>query len=81
MSAAKKGKMAGKPNPILQGNFAPLDKENSYEVGQIISGQVPKDINGVYIRNGPNPKLMPENKCHHWFDGDAMLHVMRLKDG
>lgn len=45
------------------------------------SGKIPTDINGIYLRNGPDAKYIPENKSHHWFDGDAMVHAMRIKDG
>lgn len=47
----------------------------------IIAGEVPKDINGVYLRNGPNPKFFPKNNRHHAFDGDSMIHAIRLKQG
>ena len=68
-------------NPILKGNFASCHHEDAYEVLDIIEGQVPLDINGVYLRNGPNFKYMPETKQVHWFDGDSMIHSFRIKDG
>jgi len=63
------------------GNFGPIDKEQSYEVANVVSGKIPTDINGVYLRNGPNPFYIPESKQTHWFDGDSMVHAMRIKDG
>jgi len=77
----KKDGKFDQPNPILVGNFEPIQEEQSYEVASIVGGAVPKDINGVYLRNGPNPEYIPENQCHHWFDGDAMVHAMRIKNG
>ena len=71
----------GKRNHILDANYAPIENEQSYQVANIISGTIPKDINGIYLRNGPNPKWIPENKSHHWFDGDAMIHALRIKNG
>ena len=68
-------------NPALIGNFASCKKEDSYEVLDILEGQVPTDINGVYLRNGPNFKYMPETDHVHWFDGDSMIHSFRIKDG
>lgn len=65
----------------MKGNFAPIDWEHSYEVIKIVDGKVPTDITGVYLRNGPNIKYLAENNRHHWFDGDAMVHAMRIKDG
>ena len=44
-------------------------------------GKVPEDINGVYLRNGPNPKYIPITKRNHYFDGDAMVHAVRIKNG
>ena len=46
-----------------------------------MEGSVPKDINGVYLRNGPNAKMTPSNGRYHWFDGDSMIHAFRIKDG
>jgi len=43
-------------NPFLLGNFSPIEVESLFEDLQEIEGKVPKDVNGVYLRNGPNPK-------------------------
>jgi hypothetical protein len=68
-------------NPILRGNFLAVDQETSYEVVEILEGAVPTDINGVYLQNGPNPKFLPKNNRYHLFDGDGMIHALRIKNG
>jgi len=50
-------------------------------LAKIVSGAIPKDINGVYLRNGPNPRFLPNTNRNHLFDGDAMVHATRIKDG
>ena len=43
-------------NFYKNGNFQAVQKEDSYMFSSdVIIGTVPKDMNGVYIRNGPNP--------------------------
>jgi carotenoid cleavage dioxygenase-like enzyme len=43
-------------NFYKNGNFQAVKKEYSYMFSpDVIIGTVPKDMNGVYIRNGPNP--------------------------
>ncbi|PQP98953.1 hypothetical protein Pyn_27220 [Prunus yedoensis var. nudiflora] len=37
-------------------------------------------LNGEFVRVGPNPKFAPV-AGYHWFDGDGMVHGMRIKDG
>ncbi|KAF6168352.1 hypothetical protein GIB67_018192 [Kingdonia uniflora] len=37
-------------------------------------------LNGEFVRVGPNPKFAPV-AGYHWFDGDGMVHAMRIKDG
>lgn len=68
-------------NPVLKGNFAPVKDESSYEIVKILEGAVPEDINGVYLRNGPNAKYLADNGRYHWFDGDSMIHALRIKNG
>jgi carotenoid cleavage dioxygenase len=65
------------------GNFAPVTEENdAYLINPMdIRGKTPQDITGVYLRNGPNPKFIPSNGRQHWFDGDSMIHAIRIKDG
>lgn len=45
-----------------------------------MSGEIPKDLAGLYVRNSPNPQFSPMGK-YHWFDGDGMIHGLRLGDG
>ena len=40
----------------------------------------PSELNGMFLRNGPNPQFPPK-KYYSWFDGDGMLHGIRLKGG
>ena len=40
--------------PALDGNNAPVATEDVFENMPVI-GKVPADLNGLYVRNGPNP--------------------------
>ena len=66
-------------NYFLQGNYAPLKKENYFENITSIIGEIPKELNGVLYRNGPNPQFPDTNK--HWFEGDGMLHMFSISKG
>ena len=48
--------------------------ENSLNV----TGTIPPELNGTYIRTGPNPKT---GQSPHWFLGDGMVHGIRLSNG
>ena len=39
---------------------------------------MPHDLQGVFLRNGPNPNFLPPNQGYHWFDGDSMIHCVRF---
>jgi carotenoid cleavage dioxygenase len=66
-------------NPYLNGSYAPIDREVT-SACSVIAGEVPQDLAGVYVRNGPNPRFTPKGR-YHWFDGDGMLHAVHVKDG
>jgi carotenoid cleavage dioxygenase-like enzyme len=66
-------------NPYLDGNFAPVDKEITTDSLKVI-GEIPPDLSGMFVRNGPNPQWTPIGQ-YHWFDGDGMLHGVRISNG
>ena len=66
-------------NPYLDGNFAPVRQEIATETLQVI-GELPPELSGMFLRNGPNPQFSPIGQ-YHWFDGDGMLHGIRIHNG
>jgi carotenoid cleavage dioxygenase len=46
-----------------------------------IVGELPADLCGRYLRNGPNPIAEVDASTHHWFIGDGMVHGVRLDGG
>src|SRR5947209_6092528 len=59
-------------NPYLEGRYAPVADELTVDTLEVV-GTLPEELDGVYVRNGPNPRFAPPGR-YHWFDGDAMLH-------
>lgn len=68
------------PNPYLTGIHTPLKSENTF-TDLKVTGEIPAGLNGLYLRNGPNPLKAPNPATHHWFVGDAMLHGVRIQGG
>lgn len=68
-------------NPYLQGFFTPMDKEYTADTESMkVIGEIPKDLEGIYVRNAHNQVHDPIS-IYHPFDGDGMLHAIRFKDG
>ena len=61
----------------MRNNYAPVHEEVTV-TGLTVEGAIPSDLDGLFVRNGANPKADP---TFHWFLGDGMLHGMRLRDG
>jgi carotenoid cleavage dioxygenase len=61
----------------LQGNYAPVMDELT-ETQLEVTGAIPPELTGLYVRNGSNPK---SGNSSHWFFGDGMLHGVRLEAG
>jgi len=65
-------------NTYLADNFAPIRNEVSVEQLRVI-GELPRELNGMFLRNGPNPQFSPIGR-YHWFDGDGMVHGVEIQD-
>ena len=61
----------------LRGNWAPVQTELTAD-NLFVEGSIPPQLEGVYIRTGPNPK---SGYSPHWFMGDGMVHGVRLSQG
>lgn len=57
-------------------NYAPTS-ETDNEAPRV-SGVIPSSLEGLYVRNGPNPSTDPSA---HWFLGDGMVHGVTLSGG
>ncbi|AES95418.1 putative oxidoreductase [Medicago truncatula] len=68
------------PRHVLSQNFAPVLDELPPTQCKVIKGTLPPSLNGVYIRNGPNPQFLPRGP-YHLFDGDGMLHAVKITNG
>lgn len=66
-------------HPYLDGNFAPVDREITLP-NLMVTGELPQDLSGWFLRNGPNPQFAPLSP-YHWFDGDGMLHAVKIANG
>lgn len=68
------------PNPYLEGIHKPLPSETTL-TDLRVTGAIPAELDGRYIRIGPNPITPPNPGTYHWFTGDGMVHGVRLKAG
>lgn len=68
-------------HPNLHGNFRPVTGQEHRAVAcEVVEGEIPADLEGLFVRNGPNP-LPGWTKRYHWFDGHGMLHNLRFLGG
>lgn len=57
-------------------NYAPVpDELSAFDLP--VQGAIPAELNGWYLRNGPNPR----RSNGHWCTGDGMVHGIRLENG
>jgi carotenoid cleavage oxygenase len=67
-------------NPYLTGVYAPVQAEHT-AFDLAVTGRIPDELDGRYLRNGPNPIGPVDPLNHHWFTGNGMVHGVRLRDG
>jgi carotenoid cleavage dioxygenase len=71
---------AGDDHPYRTGAWQPNLVE--YDATDCaVEGEIPADLNGVYLRNTENPLHESLDRLYHPFDGDGMVHMMRFRDG
>jgi 8'-apo-carotenoid 13,14-cleaving dioxygenase len=73
-------KVPDKPNPYLSGIHTPMEAELTLDNLQV-SGMIPPELDGRYLRIGPNPIGKANHASYHWFTGDGMVHGVKLKEG
>ena len=80
MSTTEDATAAPTTNRYLEGNYAPVEHEvTAFDLE--VEGELPRQLTGRYLRNGPNPATDVDPATHHWFVGDGMVHGIRLDEG
>lgn len=69
----------GDDHPYRSGPWRPQVTE--YDAADLdVTGELPDDLAGVYLRNTENP-LRPPVQRYHPFDGDGMIHAISFGGG
>jgi carotenoid cleavage oxygenase len=73
------GTIEGSGLRYLTGAFAPVSEEvTAFDLA--VEGELPAAIDGLLVRNGPNP-VHADPAAYHWFVGEGMLHGVELSGG
>ena len=67
-------------NFFLDGNFSPVAKERDADDMEVV-GTIPEDLQGHFLRVGPNPVHVFSEETYHTFDGDGMIHAIEFNQG
>lgn len=67
-------------NFFLDGNFSPVAQERDADDMEVI-GTIPEDLQGHFLRVGPNPVHVFSEAAYHTFDGDGMIHAIEFDRG
>ncbi|MEV5875263.1 carotenoid oxygenase family protein [Streptomyces sp. NPDC052101] len=79
-AARPAGKVTARHYPFLEGAFAPVTEElTAFDLP--VTGRIPRELNGRFLRNGPNVLGLEDPRAHHWMLGEGMVHGVRLRDG
>ena len=78
LKAFGQGASAARDKPSwLSGNWAPTEVEST-AIALRVDGSIPPELNGRYLRVGPNPV---SGNSPHAFLGDGMVHGIKLSGG
>ncbi|MEU0571022.1 carotenoid oxygenase family protein [Nonomuraea sp. NPDC005983] len=64
----------------FKGGFTPVAEEiTAFDLD--VTGRIPAELDGRYLRSGPNPLSLDDPGAAHLFLGEGMVHGVRLRDG
>lgn len=75
-ASPERGNLPAEGQFFRTGNYAPVADELT-EFDLEVDGAIPGELDGWYLRNGPNPR----QATAHWFTGDGMIHGVRIENG
>jgi carotenoid cleavage dioxygenase-like enzyme len=67
-------------HPYRTGAWQPNYREWDADDLVVTQGQIPADLDGIYLRNTENP-VHPSIGMYHPFDGDGMIHQIAFSNG
>lgn len=57
------------------------DTVGSQTAQAAVEGRIPRDLEGVFFRNGPGRFELGGERYHHWFDGDGFAQRWQVSGG
>lgn len=63
---------------FLESGYRPVREEYNY-TNLVVEGEIPNDLRGCYMRNGPNPYFEPYTYTYP-IDGDGLIHRITFSD-
>jgi carotenoid cleavage dioxygenase-like enzyme len=66
-------------NQYISNNFAPVSETTAFDLA--VEGEIPLELEGRFLRIGPNPVNIEDPAAYHWFMGTGMVHGLRLRGG
>ena len=76
----RKRMAANDSNEYLTGIHTPMTSELTLD-NLAVTGTIPPELDGRYLRIGPNPVGAVNPASYHWFTGDGMVHGVRIGGG
>src|SRR5262245_12008297 len=67
--------------PLYKGWGAPLRIESDVRDLEVISGSIPRDLNGTWYRVGPDRQYPSMAKDDVFIDGEGMVHRFHFEEG
>lgn len=64
-------------SPFLEGVFAPVDTETFSNDLKVVSGAIPAELSGYYLRTGANPRHRPWGG-YHWYVNLTLCSVLTI---